>query len=493
LPARFHALLLAAGFLLLSLAFFPRAYDGSAFTYFILAQEGLYKAAQEAHPLYLPLLRALSSGLAAVGLGGWALPGGQLLSLLGGAGCAALLFRLCARAPGAAGTSAAAASLLFVLQRQAWWLSGQTKPYSLSAFFALLSLTLLFAPPRGGPPRPALAGAALAASVGLHAVNAALFPVVWLLARFAGTDRRALAAFHGAALAPCLLWLALLPDVFWAMLARMQDYAAHRSWTAQGAAADAWARHAGHVRSSMPEVPYLLAPLLAAGAAPWRDAEVRRRAAAAALCAASFSAAFVVFDAKNDYSFVLTLLAPPLLAAACRTSAARAILAAAAVAIGAATLKSDIFPGSRPGAEPAREEADTLAALCGPEGLALAAGAPDWRLAWFARGRVRLLRADGLSDFDPPSEAVSERALAEVDETLRRGAPVYLAADRLVRPGSAWDDARTDAYQAKVVAALERGHRLAPPAVSPRGQRYIPVLRRQPPLRRGRITGHTPP
>ena len=74
---------LALSFGLLSLPLLSRCYDHSAFTYAVVAEEGIRKPQQAAHPLYVPALRLAARVAGAAGMKRPFLTVFQLLSLAG--------------------------------------------------------------------------------------------------------------------------------------------------------------------------------------------------------------------------------------------------------------------------------------------------------------------------------------------------------------------------------------------------------------------------
>ncbi|MBI5629734.1 MAG: hypothetical protein HY921_02485 [Elusimicrobia bacterium] len=471
---------LGAFFGLLSALFLSRQYDASAFTYVVVAEEGLWKVHQTAHPLYVPLLRGVALLLRALGFQGKLLPVFQLLSLLAAAAWLALLCRLCLRftkTPWVAG----AAALALAAQRHPWIFSMQTKPYMLGALLATAALLALTAENNTTKPLPILL-TALAA--GFDMANLALIPLgAWLLRRRGPGQAWAFAAIS---VGLCGLYGFTMPAGPLAALKAM--YAPpHFEKTSLYRNPDLLAMplvYARWLAGRLPESLFVLPVFLSAAPAARRlcsDACARRAFSWAAAIFAAYSAVFILFHAADDYAFCAALGLPLVLAAlADRVPAGKPLLAAGTLAIAGFSFFTAIFPRSRPWRDPIQIEGNFLLEKMGSRDLLAMAGAPDWIFGYLYRDRLRMIRFDAGSGqsaaFSAAKLDIHARAFGEISGTLKRGGLCFLAADSYFRPSDVFSSPEIDAYQARVQRELLKRFRLGPPLISPQGQWYVPIM-----------------
>ncbi|MCR4294393.1 MAG: hypothetical protein NUW21_02575, partial [Elusimicrobia bacterium] len=301
---------LSAGFVGLSLFYFSRVFDVSGFTYMIVATEGLAKTHQAAHPLYVPFLTAVASLMSGLGVPGHAPLAFQLLSLLAGA---ALLWTLHDTLSAWSGDRWASlwAALIFGLQGQFWYFCMQTKPYALAACFSALALRPIAGPRREHWRGGLLAGLSVGLAIGFCVVSAALLPCAWLwfLVDRKRFGRAWLIAFHAVLAALLPVYLAMIPAGLLGAFARALADSGLPSRFGPRALEPVLAAFASKLGHACADAVWLLpwAFLSAAALIVGRDPLPRQAAAIAAAIIASFAAVFLLFDAGNDYVFILLL------------------------------------------------------------------------------------------------------------------------------------------------------------------------------------------
>ncbi len=470
----------------------PRAFNSHAIMYALVAVTRTHNALEWFHPLYPPLLVALSGLRAALGLSGEPLRALQALSLAGAMANLVLVHRLARRVSGD-DRVALLAALLATASINLWAWSMQTMPYTIATALVLWIADLALASPRPGARRAALLGAltgaaacfdttcALAAvplaadAVALYGLGATLLPA----AAFAGAFLACLALGY----LPLLLKLHALGGAlphglgeFMASLpADIVPLGQSRSLAFQ------W----GQFRASTAPVdaPYwLMAAFLAfLSLGPGRDPRAspafKRLIRLGSWFFAAAALFFFVSDPHNRFLYAAGLFVAPLAALALARRRDRAAWVALLwlLLIGKnAAFPADYMPARNPGFDEAR----FVRAALSPRDLLIAASQPDWLFSYALDGKIPAVEVawprDAGDPFGYQRLPPGPRLNARIRATLCAKGRALLAPDRVFR-SSLITSADMDAHLTALQRSFQGSFALGAPLVSPLGQRYYPL------------------
>ena len=482
------AALLALGFVFLCAAFFSERYDGSAFTYAVVAEFGGFKFQQLAHPLYVPSLRAIQGAARLAGGSGRMLGLFQWASLLASGLTLWLYARLAGRLTQDR-VAAIAAAVLFAAGHEFWYFSMQAKPYA-GATLCLVWFFSLFCDPHSPNPRRAgWMGIAAALCAGFTLMGLALCPLgLWAAAREgprAERARRVIVFACALAAVPAILAsaAAVHRGVHMPIDISARELLARAAPGASLFDGRTLARQVGAFKFRFTTMEFELSVWSALMLGCLAPGGIRRlRQGGPFLIRAlwvSAGLAALFFIVMNDFFYCIFFAAPLAAAVSLKGWApARWLLAAAAACVAGHSFLATIHPASRGEDELFRIEGRFLSRVSRPADMILGAGPADWRLLYFFGQDLPLFEmifddsSKGLLLHARPVNAGPE-TVALIGATLRRGGSVFLAADNFfMSKSSAENEARRQAVQ----DLLLRHFSLGAPLISPSAQYYYPIV-----------------
>lgn len=433
--------------------FRPELVNTHAIMYALVAETAGSNTLELFHPLWVPVLRALSALRHGLGFSGNPLLLFQLFCLLGAFIHLFLIHRLALKALKSE-TLAFAAAWLATGSINLWAWSTQTMPYTWATTVILAAFCELV-----DKRRPVVLGLLTGLAAGLDTAALALVPACTVELMY-GKRKTASVAAYAAAVTAALAasyapYLAIgrdIPGGFGAMLSNLPS-----DITTLYATGSPFEQVRLFLASTAPkDIPWI------ALAALWYYAWTNRRSEDAPLIRSSLVFGggilffFLVNDPHNRFVYAAGLTAPVLAAWTVRRWKKPEMcllgLWAAIVA------RNFVFPADYlPKANPGFSEARFVSSALGKADALLAFSEPDWLFSYALEGAVTVVR--------PGAEAN-----ARVRETLCAGGKAWLASDALFR-----DSTVGPQDEKRMLDSFRGALRLEPAVVSPGGQHYYPL------------------
>jgi predicted AlkP superfamily phosphohydrolase/phosphomutase len=475
----------AALFFAFGLYHLSLSYDGSAFTYAIIAENGGFKFQQLLHPVYVPFLRLLKAAARAAGWQGSMMEIFQVASLAASALTVGLSWLL-ARLLGAGRWTSCALAAISAFWPGFLYYSAQTKPYAFASLAVIAFLCAVFS---GLPARSkgVAMGLAVGVGMGFTLAVAALLPAGALACFFAPPpQRREQASGFSAALGSLLFILVLaglvqgmgsLPDISWGdILAQAAPGVSLGERNAVSQVSFILQRFALASFELQISAVVLAAGLALGGAS--KSSETARTLLVLAAAALGFIGFLFFAGAGNHFGHVVFLPLPFALFIALRDwKPLPALLTFVAVATALHGWLAVLRPGSRGEGETSIVEGEFLHRLLRSGDMVLSAGPIDWKLLYRYGDALPLhaVAIPGISRDPFGRTLVQPGAPMEglVRRTLERGGRVFLAADSFYRTSLMTEEE----WVQRIDLVLEglRGFRRGVAVISPAGQHYYPI------------------
>ena len=443
------ALFLVA-YVALSVSLIP--FDFRDLCYLFSLEQGRWVMQEWVHPIYVPLLDLLRTGLGLVGYDGRMLVPVELLNVAAATLTLVLLYRLARRFPGAS-LAAAVAVGMTALSNGFWPATVRPTPYALACLFQALALLLLVSETPVPPRRYALSGALAGVAMGLHASAMALGVVAVVCALFEPDPARTsrvtfvrVASFAGGMLASAIacwavfVWYRDIGVGFF----RDQDFRTTflaieqmpgSSIYTNSSVGRQLSAYAGYLRWQASGVlPAAVVLCLVAAVRRWRAGSAlspleRRLLIAAAANFAAFAGFFLINNNHNGFIYAALTLVPVVLAVAVRNSPILLALLVVLALPEAFRNVGDMRSGPKGRNDPLLVESRFLQRLLGPRDVLLTPGTPFPEALYLSHLNV-LEVSDGAASHPSPEVPVvrpGPELRARIAWWLGHGGHVYYA------------------------------------------------------------------